>query len=130
MRNVCRATILVSYRHTTSFQRRYDVCDIVRRRIDVETTSCLYGVKFSRISKCNAFPDLISFVQFKKREKRPCSIDTKSITPLWVFFTFLKFYKWYQTAQNISNVYFYHFNAYCPKIVEHTLKILHHLPCS
>ena len=28
-------------RHTTSFQRRYDV---VRRRIDVETTSCVYWV--------------------------------------------------------------------------------------
>ena len=28
--------------HTTSFQRRYDVCDSARRRIDVETMSCVY----------------------------------------------------------------------------------------
>ena len=27
---------------------------------------------------------------------------TKSITPLWVYFTFLKLYKWYQIAQSIS----------------------------
>ena len=60
--------------------------------------------------KCGALRDLISFVQFKKREKHPwrtvnfsklagCKINT----PPWVFFTFLKSDKWYQIAQRITN---------------------------
>ena len=50
---------------------------------------------------CDALHDLVSFVQFKKREKHPCR---RSDTP-WVFFTFFKLYKWYQIAQNITYRY-------------------------
>ena len=57
--------------------------------------------------------DLISFVQFKKREKHPWRSVTfskvagyfiKSNTPQWVFFTFFKLYKWYQIAQSITRI--------------------------
>ena len=34
-------TFYYHHRHTTSFQRRYD---IVQGRIDVETTSCIYRI--------------------------------------------------------------------------------------
>ena len=59
--------------------------------------------------KCDACAILVSFIQFKKREKQPWRIVakpcnfTKSDNCTWVFFTFFKLYKWYQIAQNISN---------------------------
>ena len=51
--------------------------------------------------KCGVLLNLVSFVEFKKREERQwmsvtfseaCNF-TKSNTPPWAFFTFLKFYK-------------------------------------
>ena len=54
--------------------------------------------------KCDALRDLVPFVQFKKREKRPwrsvnfseaCNF-AKINTPTLVFFAFFKLYKWYQ----------------------------------
>ena len=46
----------------------------------------------------DALRDLVSFVQFKKREKHPWRSDSfraynfaKSITPSWIFFTFYEF---------------------------------------
>ena len=63
----------------------------------------------------DALHDLVSIVQFKKREIHPwrsitfsnrlvaCNF-TKSNTPPWVFFTFFKLYKWYQITQNITYV--------------------------
>ena len=49
---------------------------------------------------CGALPDLVPFVQFKKRDKVADNF-TKINTPAWVFFTFFKLYKWYQIAQRI-----------------------------
>ena len=54
--------------------------------------------------------NLVSFVKFQKREKRPWSSVTfskvasftKSNTHPLAFFTFFKFYKWYQIEQNIT----------------------------
>ena len=50
--------------------------------------------------------DLVTFVQFKNREKQlwrsvTFSNFTKSNTPSWVFFTIFKLFKWYQIGQNI-----------------------------
>ena len=51
---------------------------------------------------CDALRDLLSYVQFKKREKHPWRnvtfslvtlTFTKSNTPPWLFFTVLKLYK-------------------------------------
>ena len=62
---------------------------------------------------CDVLRDLVSFVQFKKREKHPwrsatfskaCHF-TKSNTPLWVFFTIFKLYTWYQITQSITHRY-------------------------
>ena len=36
------APVLKPCRHTTSFQRRYDVHNVIRRRINIERTSCVY----------------------------------------------------------------------------------------
>ena len=52
-------------------------------------------VYFTWKFKCDAFRDLVPFVQFKKREK----------TPPWVFFTFFKLYKSKQIAQRITNIF-------------------------
>ena len=63
----------------------------------------------------DALPDLVPFIQFKKREKQQwrtvtfnkvasCKF-TKGNTPLWVFFTFFKLYKWYQITKNITNIF-------------------------
>ena len=63
----------------------------------------------------NVCDALVSFVQFKQREKNTeegvlllvkfqvsfCNF-TKSNIPPWVFFTFLNLYKWYQIVQNVS----------------------------
>ena len=53
--------------------------------------------------------DLVSFVQFKKRQKHQWKSVTfskvagsKSNTPPSVFFMFFKLYKWYQIAQSIT----------------------------
>ena len=35
--------------------------------------------EFNIGSKCDALRDLVPFVQFKKREKHPCSVKTKSL---------------------------------------------------
>ena len=50
---------------------------------------------------CGALRDLVLFVQFKKPEKHPWSVNfsTKINTHPWVFFTFFKLNKWYQIAQ-------------------------------
>ena len=71
----------------------------------------LYLVDANVISyKCDAFCNLVPFVQFKNREKHPWRalllaklLATKSITPPRVFFTFVKLCKWYKIAQNITN---------------------------
>ena len=56
-------------------------------------------------ANCDVLPDLVPFVQFKKRRKHQWRSDTsskvagislqlsKSITPSWVFFLFSKLYK-------------------------------------
>ena len=53
-------------------------------------------------SICDALRDLLSYVQFKKREKHPWRnvsfslvtfTFTKGNTPPWLFFTVLKLYK-------------------------------------
>ena len=57
--------------------------------------------------------DLVPFVQFRKREKRPWrsvnfskvagfSNFTRINAPLWVFSTFFKLYKWYQITHRIT----------------------------
>ena len=51
---------------------------------------------------CNALLDLVTFLQFRKREKHQWK--TNGITLPWVFFTFFKLYKWHQTAQSVSYV--------------------------
>ena len=51
------------------------------------------GIRKISIKICDAQRDLVSFVEFIKREKQPWSSVTfnkVSITPPWVFFTFLK----------------------------------------
>ena len=57
-------------------------------------------------SICSALRDLVSFEQFKNREKHPWrSVNfnfTKISTPPWVFFTFVKLCTWYQIVQNIT----------------------------
>ena len=35
--------------------------------------------EFNIGSKCDALRDLVPFVQFKKREKHPCSVKAKSL---------------------------------------------------
>ena len=52
---------------------------------------------------------LVSFVQFKKREKhlwksgtKACNFNKSSTFP-WVFSTFFKFYKWYQIVKSTSH---------------------------
>ena len=58
-----------------------------------------------KYSICGALRDLVSFAQFKKREKHPwtsVNFSTKIKIPPWVFFTFFKLYKWYQIAQRIT----------------------------
>ena len=77
----------------------------------------LDSVKFTdeeRINTCDVLRNLVTLVQFKKREKQlwRCVIFgkiaglafsvTESNTPPWVFFTFFKFWKWYQTTQRIT----------------------------
>ena len=61
---------------------------------------------------CDAWRDLVPFVQFKKREKHPwrsvnfsvaCNF-TKINTPPWVFFKFFKLYKWHQIEQRTTSV--------------------------
>ena len=42
--------------------------------------------------------NLVTFIQFKKPEKRLWSGNT----PRWVFFTFLKLYKWQQIPQRVT----------------------------
>ena len=65
----------------------------------------------SNKSICDVLRDLVSFVEFKKREKQPwrsvalskvaeCSFTKSNSTP-WVFFTFFNLYNWYQIAQSI-----------------------------
>ena len=61
------------------------------------------------LANCDVLRDLVSFVQFKKREKHPWRLITctkitftKSNIPPWVFFTVFKLYKWYQMAQRIT----------------------------
>ena len=50
----------------------------------------------------NMLRDLVPFVPFKKRGKRPWrSVTFNKIA--WTFFTFLKLYKCYQIAQSITN---------------------------
>ena len=67
--------------------------DVVRRRIDVETKSCVYRV-----------------MQVNKHEKQPwrsvilVSNFIKSNTTRWVLFKFFKLYKWYKTAQRITHI--------------------------
>ena len=68
-------------------------------------------IEFLGENICDALRGLVSFVQFKKREKHPWrSVDlamlqaeacnfTKINTPSWVFFTFFKLYKCYQITQ-------------------------------
>ena len=56
---------------------------------------------------CDALRDLMSFVQFKKREKDPWRSVT--LTPLLVFFTFLKLCKWYKIA-SLAKLYFCEIN--------------------
>ena len=58
---------------------------------------------------CDALRDLLSFEQFKKREKHPRrSIPFSEVAaaafdfPPWVFFMFFKLYKWYQIVQSVS----------------------------
>ena len=54
---------------------------------------------------CDALHDLVSFVQFKEREKSPWrSVAFIKVvnTPSWVFFTFFKLCKWYQIAERIT----------------------------
>ena len=59
---------------------------------------------------CGALRNLVSFVQFKKREENPwrnvnfskVAGFTKINTPPWLFFTFFKLYKWYRIAQRIT----------------------------
>ena len=49
--------------------------------------------------------DLVSFVQFKIREKHPwrsVTFSNKSNTLPWVVFIFFKSHKWYQIAQSVS----------------------------
>ena len=54
----------------------------------------MFEINYLPISRdsCNVLRDLVSFVQFKKREAWNL---TKSNTPPWVFF---ELYKWYQIA--------------------------------
>ena len=65
---------------------------------------------------CDALRDLLLFVQFRKRKNAngevillvklqasACNF-TKSITPLWVLFTFFELNKWYQSEQGITYV--------------------------
>ena len=57
-------------------------------------------------NRCCALRDLVSFVQFKKRENtRGEVLDIN--TPLWMFFMFLKLYKWYQIPQRITDGLFF-----------------------
>ena len=62
-------------------------------------------LKFSHIlGNSDAVRDLVSFVQFEKRENHPRSVTSSKVTgwtPPWVFFTFSKLYNWYQIAQGI-----------------------------
>ena len=64
--------------------------------------------------KCDALHDLVTFVQFKKREKHPWrKVNFNKVnTPPWLFFMFFNLYKWYQIAQRIAN-YNYNYN-FCP----------------
>ena len=50
----------------------------------------------------DALRDLVSFAQFKKREKHPWRSVTFSKVAGWVFFKCFKLYKWYQIAQSIT----------------------------
>ena len=62
----------------------------------------LENIGASSLNICDALRDLIAFVQFGKREKHPwrsVTLNTKSNTPPWVFFSFFKLYKWYQIVQ-------------------------------
>ena len=74
--------------------------------IQVYATICLCNIQ-----ACNALFNLVTFAQFKKRQKHPWRSVTfnkvpgfslQKVTPLWVFFTFCKLYKCYQITQNIS----------------------------
>ena len=82
----------------------------------VEKIFFLYGFKSYRNSRklCDVLPDLVPFVQYKKRKKHPwrsvtftkvaglaCNFTKSNILP-WVFFTFFKLCKWYQIAQHIT----------------------------
>ena len=61
---------------------------------------------------CDNLHDLVPFVQFKKREKRPWKSVTfskaagfslqKNNTPQWALFTSYKLYIWYQIARRIK----------------------------
>ena len=65
------------------------------------------GTTWARILRSDVLPDLVPFVQFKKREKHsftrfePVTL-LKSNTAPWIFFRFLKLYKWHQIAQRIT----------------------------
>ena len=58
---------------------------------------------------CDALPDLVSFVQFKKREKQPWRSVTFSLLKVALLHVcFSRFVnctcKWYQIVLNITNV--------------------------
>ena len=51
---------------------------------------------------CDALCDLVTFVQFKKRENTNGGMLLLVTLHAEVFFTFFKLYKWYQIAQSIT----------------------------
>ena len=61
------------------------------------------GSKFMYLTGaiCDILHNLVTFAQFKKREKRPW----RSVTPPSTIFTFFKLQKWYEITQNITYVY-------------------------
>ena len=63
-----------------------------KRNFDRRKTSLIMIVKKSiifNVFDLYVLPDLVPFVQFKKREKHPWKSVTKGNTPSWLFFTFL-----------------------------------------
>ena len=81
--------------------KTFNTCDLPKNFIEAATKESLRI--YQRKPKhriCGALRDLVSFVQFKKREA--CNF-TKSNTPPWVFFTFFKLYEWYQIAKTTTH---------------------------
>ena len=71
------------------------------------TPGCTIQLEFHQILLVliyiyNAWRNLVSFVQFKKREKHPWRSIIFCNTPPWVFITFFKLHKCYQIAQSIT----------------------------